>query len=121
MHDIEKFANQGYNWSWHSLARHHKLNAIGRYLLLEDWSNTTGDLGSYVFLVGKAIGIMGRVLGVILLSAAVIGSLASATVLFFVGYGAGFAAMVALLIEVFARLLMVAGNAVSFHGRKSGN
>jgi hypothetical protein len=96
------------------------LNALARYLLLEDWSNTTGDLGSRVFLVGKAIGITGRVLGVLFVVAAVVGSLASPTVLFFVGYGAGLAAMAALLIEVCARLLMFGGNAVSARGRRGG-
>lgn len=97
------------------------MNALARYLLLKDWSNTSGDLGSRVFLVGKAIGITGRVVGVLFVVAAVVGSLVSPTVLFFVGYGASLAAMVALLIEVCARLLMIAGNAVSAHGRRSGN
>jgi hypothetical protein len=105
----------------HLHVRRHKVNALSRYVLLKDWSNTTGDLGSYVFLIGKVIGIIGRLLGVLFVPAAVIGSLASTTVLFFVGYGAGFVAIVALLIEVCARLLMIAGNAVSARLSHSGN
>jgi hypothetical protein len=95
------------------------MNALGRYFLLKDWSNTTGDLGSYVFRFGKAIGILGRVLGPLLLIGAIVGSLVSETVLFFVVYGAAFAVMAVVLIELSARLLMIGGNAVSAYGRRS--
>jgi hypothetical protein len=94
------------------------VNALSRYLLLYDWSNNAGDLGSRIFLVGKVVGIIGRVLGFLFVPLAIIGSLASATVLFFVGYGAGFVAMAALLTELCARLLMIVGNAVTSSRRK---
>lgn len=94
------------------------MRAFVRYLLLEDWSNTRRDPGAHVFRLGKGIGIVGRVLGVVIVPVAVIGSMVSPTVLFFAGYGAALAALLLLAAELCARLLMLAGNALSFQGRQ---
>ena len=91
---------------------------LGQYLLLADWSNTTRGIGSYIFLAGKGLGIAGRVIGVLFVIAAIVGSIVSPAVLLLLGYGAGFAAVVALAVEGSARLLMLVGNAISAYGRQ---
>ncbi|MDG0856531.1 hypothetical protein [Roseateles puraquae] len=96
------------------------MNALARYLLLRNWSNTAGDFGSSVFRAGKVIGILGRVLGLLFLPLAIVGSMASTTVLFFVGYGTTLVAIAAVLVELFARLLMLAGNALSQARQRRG-
>lgn len=93
------------------------MSALSRYLLLAGWSNTGQDFGSTIFRLGKCLGIAGRVLGLLCAIVAVIGALVSPTVLLFLAYGAGFAVVIAVLIEVCARLLMLGGNSLSSRHR----
>ena len=96
------------------------MNSFSRYLLLADWTNERKDIGSHVFRAGKLLAILGRSLGPVLLLAAILGSAASSTVLAFVAYGAGLTVIALVLVEVLARCLMLAGNAMSSHSQRRG-
>lgn len=84
-----------------------------RYLLMEGWSNTTEDFGSVVFKIGKSIGIVGRVFGVLLLLLLPVACLISTDILLLAGYAGGFAALAFATTELLARALMLIGNAIS--------
>jgi len=83
---------------------------LSRFFLVTDWSNTGGGIGQTIFLIGKIVAIFGRIGFPALSVAAITACLVQPQVLLIVGYAGGPLLVAWLLLEILARVLMIAGN-----------